>query len=164
MANRWGKNGNSDGFYFLGLQNHWTVTEAMKLKEACSLEGKLWKPSQHIKQQRHHFADKGPSSQSYGFSSNHVWMWELDYNEGWALKNWCLWIVVLEMTLKSPLECKEIKLVNPKEYPPWIFIGRTDAKAPILRPSDAKHRLIGKDWCCGKTEGRRRRGQRGWDG
>ena len=89
---------------------------------------------------RHYFADKGPSSQRYGFSSGHVWMWELDHKESWAPKNWCLWTVVLEKTLESPLDCKEIQPVNPKGNQSWIFIGRTDAEAEtsILWPPDAK--------------------------
>ena len=86
------------------------------------------------------FSDKVPSSQSYGFSSSHVWMWELDHKEGWAPKNWCFWTVVLERTLESPLDSKEIQPVNSKGNPPWIFIGRTDAeaKAPTLWPPGAK--------------------------
>ena len=84
---------------------------------------------QHIKKQRHYFANKGPSSQGYGFSSSHVWMWELDYKESWALKNWCFWSVVLEKTLESPLDCKEIQPVHPKRDQSWIFIGRTDPEA-----------------------------------
>ena len=93
------------------------------------------------------YANKGPSSQGYGFSSGHVWMWEVDYKESWAPKNWCFWTVVLEKTLESPLDCKEIKLVNPKENQPSIFIGRTDAEAvtPILWWPDAKNWLIWKD-------------------
>ena len=104
-------------------------------------------PRQHITKQRHHFVNKGPYSQSYGFSSSHVWMWELDHKEGWTLKNWCFWAVVLEKTLESPFDCKEIKPANPKGNQPWVFIGRTDAVAevPILWPSDMKSRLIGKD-------------------
>ena len=96
--------------------------------------------------------NKGPSSQSYGFSSSHVWMWELDYKESWVLKKWCFWTVVLEKTLESPLDCKEIQPVHPKGNQPWIFIGKTDAKAetPILWPPDAKNRLIGKDPDAGK--------------
>ena len=98
------------------------------------------------KKQRHSFANKGPSSQSYGFSSSQVWMWELDYKETWELKNWCFW-TVLEKTLESRLDCKEIQPVHPKGNQSWIFIGRTDVKAktPILRPSDANNWLIGKD-------------------
>ena len=108
------------------------------------------KPRQCIKKQRHHFANKDPYSQSYGFSSSHVWMRELDHKEGWLLKNWCLWTVVLEKTLENPLDCK-IKKVNPNGKKPWIFIGRTDAEAeaPIHWPPDAKSWLTligGKDW------------------
>ena len=105
-----------------------------------------------IKRQRHYFANKGPTSQSYGFSSSHVWIWELDYKESWALKNLCFWTVVLEKTLESPLVCKEIQPVHPKGNQPWIFIGRTDAEAetPILWPPDVKNWLIGKDPDAGK--------------
>ena len=97
-------------------------------------------------------ADKGPSRENYGFSSSHVWMWELDHEEGWDLKNWCFWIVALEKTPESPLDCKEIKPVNPKGNQPWIFIDRTDAEAEalILWLPDAKNRLIGKDLDAGK--------------
>ena len=109
-------------------------------------------PRQHIKKQRHYFADKNQYSQSYGFSSSHVGMWELDHKESWALKYWCFWTVVLEKTLESPLDCKEIKPVNPKVNQSWIFSGKTDAKAetPILWPPDAKNWLIGKDSDAGK--------------
>ena len=109
-------------------------------------------PRQHIKKQRHYFANKDLSSQSYGFSSSPVWMWELDYKESWALKNWCFWTVVLEKSLESPLDCKEIQPVHPKGSQSWIFIARTDAKAesPILRPPDGKNWLIGKDPDAGK--------------
>ena len=111
-------------------------------------------------------ANKGPSTQSYGFSSGHVWMWELDYKEGWALKNWCFWTVVLEKTLESPLDCKEIQPVNLKGNQSWIFIGRTDVEAetPILWPPDAMNRLLEKTLMLGKIEGVRRRGwqRMGW--
>ena len=88
-------------------------------------------------------------------------MWELDYKESWALKNWCFWTVVLEKTPESPLDCKQIQLVHPKGNQSWIFIGRTDAEAetPILWPPDAKNQLIGKDPDAGNIEGRRRRGR-----
>ena len=118
-----------------------------------------WKKSydqhrQHIKKQRHYFANQGLSSQSYGFSSSHVWMWELDYKKSLVTKNWCFWTVVLEKTLESSLDCKEIKPVNSKGNQSWIFIGRTDVEAEtaILWPPDAKNWLIwkepdaGKDW------------------
>ena len=99
------------------------------------------------KKQRHYFANKGPSSQSYGFSSSHIWMWELEYKESWALKNWCFWTVVLEKTLESPLDCKEIQPVHPKGDQSWVFFGGTDAKAetPILWPPDLQSWLIWKD-------------------
>ena len=95
---------------------------------------------------------KGPSSQGYGFSSSHVWMWELDYEESWVLKNWCFWTVVLEKTLESPLDCKEIQPVHPKENQSWLFIGRTDVETetPILCPPDVRSWLIGKDPDAGK--------------
>ena len=124
------------------------VIAATQLKDTCSLEGKYDQPRQHIKKQRHYFANKGPSSQSYGFSSGHVWMWELDTScvqlhsssceEGWAPKNWCFWTVVLEKTLESPLDCKEIQPVHPKGDQSWMFIGRTDVEAetPKLWPPD----------------------------
>ena len=104
-------------------------------------------PIQHIIKQRHYFANKGPSSQSYGFPRSHVWMWVLDYKESWAPKNWCFWTVVLEKTLESPLDCKEIQSVNPKGIQSWIFIGRTDSGADtiILWPPNVKNWLIWKD-------------------
>ena len=101
-------------------------------------------PRQHIKKQRHYFANKGPSSQGYGFSSSHVWMWVLDYKESWAPNHWRFWTVVLEKTLESHLASKEIKPVNPKESQSWIYIERTDAEAPILWPLDWKNWLLGK--------------------
>ena len=98
------------------------------------------KPRQCIKKQRHYFADKSAYSQSYGFSSSHVQMWELDHKDSWAPKNWCFWTVVLEKTLESPLDGKEIKPVSAKGNQPWIFTGKTDAtaEAPVLWPPDAK--------------------------
>ena len=103
------------------------------------------KPGDHIKKQRHYFADKGPPNQSYSFSSSHVCMRESDPKEGWALKNWCFWTVVLEKTLKSPLDCKEIKPVNPKGNQSWIFTGKIDAETPVFWPPDEKNWLIRKD-------------------
>ena len=104
------------------------------------------KSRQHIKKQKYHFANKGLSSQSYGFSSGHVRMWELDCEEGWTPKNWCFWTVVLEKTLESPLDRSEIKPVHPKGNQFWIFIGRADAEgeAPVLWTPDVKSWLIGK--------------------
>ena len=104
--------------------------------------------------QRHYFVNKGPSSQGYGFSSGHVWIWELDYKQSWALKIWCFWTVVLEKTLESPLDCKEIQPVHPKENQSWIFIGKTNvaAETPILcspmprTDSFEKTLIAGRDW------------------
>ena len=107
-------------------------------------------PRQHTKKQRHYFANKGSSSWGYGFSSGHVWMWELDYKESWVLKNWCFWTVVLEKTLENSLDCKEIQSVHPKGDQSWIFIGRTDVETPILWPPDVKSLLTGKDPDAGK--------------
>ena len=119
-----------------------------------TLELSLNLSRQHIKNQRHYFANKSLSSQGYGFSSGHVWIWELDYKESWAPKNWCFWTVVLEKTLESPLDCKEIQPVHLKGDQSWVFIGRTniEAETPILWPPDVKNWLIwkypdaGKDW------------------
>ena len=123
-------------------------------KESCD------KPRQHIKKQRHHFAYKGPYSQSYGFSSSLVWMWELDHKEGWALKNWYFQTVLLTKTLKIPLDSKEIKPLNPKGNLPWIHIGGTDSEAevPILWPFGMKSWLIGKDPDAGKDWGQEEKG------
>ena len=109
---------------------------------------------------RDYFANKGPSSQSYGFSSSHVWIWELDCEESWVPKNWYFWTVILEKTLKSPLDCKEIQPGNPKGNQAWIFIGRTDAEGEtgIFWPPIAKNCLIGKDPDAGKDW---RRGEKG---
>ena len=126
------------------------VTAARKLKDACSLEKNYDQTRQRIKKQRHYFADKCPSSQSYEFSSSQVWMRELDHKESWALKNWCIWTVVLEKTLESPLDRKKIQPVHPKGNQSWIFTGRTNAEAPILWPPDAKNLLIGKNTDAGK--------------
>ena len=109
-------------------------------------------PRQHIKELRYYFANQGPSSKSYGFSSSHVWIWELDYKESWVLKNWCVWTVVLEKTLESPLDCKKIQPIHPKGDQSWIFIGKSDVEteALILWPPDVKNWLTGKDPNAGK--------------
>ena len=134
------------------------VTATMKLKDTCSLGKSCDKPRQYIKKQRCHFADKGLYSQSYGFSSSHVWMWELKHKEGWASKNWCFRTVVLEKTLESLLDNKP---VNPKGNQPWIFIGRTDADQStktqcfgyLMWRADSLEMTL----MLGKIEGRRRR-------
>ena len=120
-------------------------------------------PRQHIKKQRHYFANKGLSSQGYVFSSSQVWMWELEYKESRVPKNWCFWILVLEKTLESPLDYKEIQAVHPKGNQSWIFIGRTDAEAetPILWPPDAMNWLLSKDPDAGKDWRREEKGM-GW--
>ena len=127
------------------------VTAAMKLRRLL-LGRKAMTNLDSILKSRHYFADKGPSSHSYGFSSGHVWMWELDYKESLAPKNWCFWTMLLEKTLESSLDCKEIKPVHHKGNWSWILIGRTDAEAEtlILWPPDAKNWLIGKDPDAGK--------------
>ena len=128
------------------------VTAAMKLKDTGSLKKNCDEPRQCIKKQRHHFANKSLYNQNYGFSSSHVWMWGLDHKEGWTLKNWCFWAVVLEKTPESPLDCKEIQPVHPKGDQSWLFIGRTDAEAeaPVLWPPDGKSWHIRKDPDVGK--------------
>ena len=124
MTNRWGNNGNSDRLYFWGApKSLQMVTTAMKLKDTCSLEKSYDQPRQYIKKQRHYFVHKGLSSQGYGFSSSHVWMWELDCEESWALKNWCFWTVVLEKTLEIPLDCKEIQSVLKEISPEYSLEG-----------------------------------------
>ena len=122
------------------------------------------KPRQLLKKQRHHSTDEGLYSQSYGFPSSHVCMWQLDRKAGWVLKNWCFLTVVLEKTLESPLDCKEIKHVNPKGNQSWIFSGRTDAEAPILWPPDAKSWLTGKDPDADKDWKQEEKRVTGWDG
>ena len=141
MGNRWGNSGNSvRNYFFWAPKSLQMVIAAMKLKDTCSLEC--------------------PSSQGYGFSSSHVWMWELNYKQSWVLNNWCFWTVLLEKTLESPLGCKEIQPVHPKGNQSWVFIWRTDAEAetPILWPPDVKNWLIWKTLMLGKIEGRRKRG------
>ena len=137
-------------FIFLGSKITVDDDYSNEIKRCLLLGRKAMTNLDCFKKKRHHFADKGPYSQSYGFSSSHVWMWELDPKEGWVLKNWCFWTVVLEKTLESPSDSKEIKPVDLKGRQPWIFIGRTDAEAPILWPPDSKSQLIGKDPDAGK--------------
>ena len=154
MANRWGNNENSDRL-FLAPKSLQMVTSVMKFKNNQTLAP--WKksydqPRQHIKKQRHYFANKSPSTQCYGSSISRVWMWELDCEEGWALKNRCFLTVVLEKTLESPLESMNIQPFHPKGNQSWIFIGGTDGEAetPILWPPHVKNWLIGKDLNAGK--------------
>ena len=123
------------------------VIAAMKLKDAYSWKKSYDQPRQHIKKQRQYFANKDLSSQGYGFSSGHVWMWELECEESWALKNWCFWTVVLEKTLESPLDCKEIQSVNSKGNQSWIFIGRTDAETPNTLATWLELTHWKRPWC-----------------
>ena len=137
------------------------VTAAMKLQDACSLGEKLWP----TRQQRHYFANKGLFSQSYGFSSSHVCMWELDHKESWALKNWFFWTVVLEKTLESPLDCKEIQPVYSEDQP-WDSFGGNDAKAetPVLWLPHAELTHLKRLWCWEGLRARGEGGNRWWDG
>ena len=125
-------------------------------------------PRQYIKKQRHYFANKDPSSQIYGFSSSHVWMWELDCEESWAPKNWCFWDVMLEKTLESLLDSKEIKPANPKGNQPWIFIGRSGAETetPIFWPIDVKNWMNHwkRPWFWKRLKAGGEGDNRGWDG
>ena len=165
MANRWGNNGKQwQTFFSWAPKSLQMVTAAMKLKDTP------WKkihdqPRQHIKNQRHYFVNKGPSSQSCGFSSSQVWMWELDCKESWSPKNWYFWTVVMEKTLVSPLDCQDIQAVYPEGNQSWIFIGRNDGETetPILWPPNVKSWLIGKDPDAGKNWGQEEKGDRAWD-
>ena len=121
-------------------------------------------PRQYIKKQRYYFTNKGLSSQSYGFSSSHVWMWELDCEESWVLKNWCFWTVVLEKTLESPLDSKEIRPVHPKGNQSWIFLGRTDAEAPIFWLLMRRTDSFEKTWCWERLKAGGEGDDREWDG
>ena len=157
-----GNNGISERLYFPGLQNHcrrWL--QPWNQKTLAPWKKSYDQPRQHIERQRHYFAKNGASSQSSGFSSSQVWMWELDHKESWAPKNWYFWTVVLEKTLESALDCKEIQPVHPKGDQSWIFTGRTDAEteAPVLWPPDAKNWLTGKDPDAGKDWGQEENGQ-----
>ena len=153
MAKYMGKQWKQWETLFLGAaKSLQMVTAAMKLKDTHSLEESYDQPRQHIKKQRHDFAEKGPFRQSYDFSSSHVWMWKLEYKESWTQKKLCFSTVVLKKTLESPLDCKEIHPVHPKGNQSWAINGRTDAEAkpPILWPPDVKNWLIWKDPYAGK--------------
>ena len=162
MANGRDKTGSSDEFYFLVLQNYCRWNWNCEIKRWLLLGRNAMTNLDSISlKSRHYFPNKGLNNQRYAFSISPVQMWELDHKEGWALKNWCFSIVVLKKTVESSLNCKEVKIVNPKGNQPWIFIVRTDAEAetPVQWPSDAKSWLTDKDPDAEKIEGRRRRGQ-----
>ena len=162
MANRWGNSGNSGWLYFSGLQNHcrWWL-QALKLKDDLLLGRKVMTNLDSILKSRdHYFANKGLSNQGYGFSSSHVWMWELDYKESWALKNWCFWIVVLEKTLESPLDCKEIQSILKEISPECSLEGlmlklKLQYFGHLMWWADSFEKTL----MLGKIEGRRRRGR-----
>ena len=139
-------------------------TQNHEIKRHLLLGRKATTNLDNVLKQRHYFASKG-LVKAMVFCSSHVWMCELDHKEGWVLKSWCFWTVVLEKSLESPLDCKEIQPVHPKGNQSWIFIGRTDAEAPILWPPDAKNWLIGKrPWCWERVKagGGDNRGWIGW--
>ena len=146
-------------FIFLGSRITADGDYSHEIKMLTPWKKSYDQPRQHIKKQGHYFANKGPSSQGYGFSSGHVWMWELDYKESWVQKNWCFLTVVLEKTLESPLDCKEIQPVHPKDQS-WVFIGRTDVEAytTVLWQPHVKSWLIGKDPDAGKDWGQEEKG------
>ena len=170
MANIRGKSGSSvsilpgNRFYFLGLQNHcgwwlqpWNLKKLAPWKESCD------EPEHHIKKQAHHFANKG---KSYGFSSSHTHTWELDHKEDWVLKNWCLWTVLLEKTLESPLDSKEIKPVNPKEINPEYSLEGLMLKLKLQYFGHWMWRansLEKKPWCWERLKAKGEEGVRGWD-
>ena len=171
MANRWRNNGNSDRLFIFGGSKITADGDCSHEIKRCLLLGSKAitnQPRQHIKKQRHYFADKGLSSQSYGFSSSHVWMWELDHKEGWAPKNWCFWTVMLDKTLESPFDCKEIKLVNPKGNQSWILFGRKDWcwswNSNTLATWCKELTPWKRPWCWERLKTRGEEDNRGWDG
>ena len=160
MASRWWNNGNSERLFFWAPKSLQMLTAAMKLKDACSLEEKLWQPRQHIKKQRHYFANKGPSSQGYGFSSSHVWMWDLDYKESkfWRIDSLNCGV---EKTLESPLDCRRSNQSILKEISPEYSLEGLMLKlnrqsfGHLLWKTDSFEKTL----MLGKIEGGRRRGQ-----
>ena len=160
MANRWENSGNTVRLYFCGSKITVDGDCSHEIKRCLLLGRKVMTNLDSILKNRD-ITNKGPSSQSYGFSSTHVWVWELDYKKSWVPKNWCFWTVLLEKTLESPLDCKEIQSVNLIGNQSWIFIGRIDAEAdtPILWSLDAKNWLTGKDPDAGKDWGQEGKGK-----
>ena len=163
MANRWGNNVNSDRLYFLGFQITVDSDCSHKIKDFAPWKKSYDKSRQHTKKQRHYFSDKGPYSQSYGFFSSPVQMWGLDHKEDWALKNWCFQTVVLEKTLESPLDCKEIKPVNPKgnqHWKDWCWSWSSNTLVTWWeQPTHWK-----RPWCWERLKTEEKGGNRGWDG
>ena len=167
MGNRWGSSGNSDRLYFGGGSKITADGDCShEIKRHLLLVRKVMTNLDSILKTRHYFANKGPSSQGYGFSSSHVWMWELDYKESWESRNWCFW-TMLERTLKSPLDCKEIQPVHSKGNQSWIFIGRTDAEAdtPNTLATWCKELThLNRPWCWKRLKAGGKGDHRGWDG
>ena len=159
MANRKGKSRSSDRFYFLGLQNHCGCWLQPWIKRCLLLGKKAMIPRHCIKKHRRHFTNKGTSGQIYGFSSSHVQIWDLDHKESWGLKNWCIRTTVLEKTLESPLDSKEIKWVNPKGNQPSLFLEGLMLKLEYFGHLMWTADSLEKTLMLGKTEGRKRRGQ-----
>ena len=147
-------------FIFLGSKITADGDCSHEIKRRLFLGRKAMTDLNHVLKNRHYFAKNGPSSQSYGFSSSHVSMWELDYKESWLLKNWCFCTGVLEKTLESPLDCKESQPVHLKGNQSWIFFGKTDVEAetPILWPPDVKNWVFGKDPDAGRDWGQEEKG------
>ena len=162
MANRWGNGGNGGWLYF------WGAPKSLKMVTAAKTLAP-WKKSydqhrQRIKKQRHYFADKGPSSQSYGFSSGHVWMWELDRKESWVLKNWCFWTVELEKTLESPLDCNRSNQWILKEISPDIHWKDWCWSSNTLATSCEELTHWKRLWCWESLGAGGEGDDRGWDG
>ena len=162
MANRWGNNGNSEILYFWGLQNHCRWWLHHEIKRHLLLGRKATPNLDSILKSRDiTLPAEARLVKTMGFSSSCVWMWELDYKERWVLENWCFWTTILEKTLESPSDCKEIQPVNPKGNQSWLFIGRTDVEAEtpifwlLMRRADSFEKTL----MLGKIEGGRRRGQ-----
>ena len=167
MANRRGNNGNSDRLYFGDSKTTADGDCSHETKRRLLLGRTAMTNLDSILKSRDITLPTSSFNQSYGFSSSHIWMWKLDHKESWAVKSWCFWSVVLEKTLESPLDCKEIQPVYPKGDQSWIFIGRTDAEAeiPTVWPPDVKNWLLAKAPDAGEDGGQEGEGDdRGWDG
>ena len=166
MGNRCGNSGNSVRLYFGGLQKPSDGDCSHEIKRRLLLGRKVMNNLNSILKSRDITLSIKVHLVSYVFSTSHIWMWELDHKERWALKNGCFWTVLLEKTLESPLDCKEIQPVHSEGDQPWDFFGRNDAKAqpPVLWTPHAKSWLIGKDWCWEGLGAGGEEDDRGWDG
>ena len=167
MTNRWGNNGNNGQLYFGGFQNHYRWCLQPWRKTLAPWKKIYDQSRQYIKKQRHYFANKGPSSQSYGFSSSHIWMWELDYRESWALKNWCFWTVVLEKIPESPLDCKEsiqsiLKEISPECSLEALMLKLIKSNTLATWCEELTH--LKTPWCWGRLKAGGEGDDRGWHG